>query len=484
MKKSGEQDSEWPDPVDWIEENFWIPELKGPIVLMPYQRDALREALSRDENGDFNYSTVIWSDIKKSAKSSIAAAVIKWFALHTEWGEIFMVANDMKQADTRVAHYLRRSFELNPAFKDAYRLRHNRMTIKETRTIVEPVPIDPSGEAGTNADFIQFSELWGAHEEAKTRMFSEMSLSPTKQGRSIRWIESYAGFREQSLLLWSLYERGVLNGEQLWPDRLYETNFEGQHPLELFREGRMLCMWNTKARCPWQERAYYDEEEKNLPDAQFRRLHKNEWVSAIDTFVPIEWWDACTDNNMPMPTEKTSFVIALDAGVSNDPFAMVMVYRHPEIPEDTCIHWTRRWLPPKGGKLDFLGTEKDPGPELTLLGHITNNRVVCVPYDEYQLHDMATRFKRKRLVWMYAFSQMGDRLKADSQLRDMIRDRRIHHNGTHEHLRKNIMNAMAQITSEDKEDRKIRIVKASKEKKVDLTVALSMANYQCVKLNL
>src|SRR3990167_9386866 len=85
------------DPVQWIEKNFYIPEtkndpkLKGRLQLMPYQRDALYEALSRDENGDYKYAIIIWSDIKKSIKSTIAAAVNQARAETTEWGEFYVV---------------------------------------------------------------------------------------------------------------------------------------------------------------------------------------------------------------------------------------------------------------------------------------------------------------------------------------------------------------------------------------------------------
>src|SRR5512143_1363717 len=81
------------DLVEWIEREFFIPEsrhdpvLHGRIGLQDYQRDALREALSRDENGNFKYSIIVWSDIKKSAKSTIAASVVLARAEQTEWGE-------------------------------------------------------------------------------------------------------------------------------------------------------------------------------------------------------------------------------------------------------------------------------------------------------------------------------------------------------------------------------------------------------------
>jgi len=484
LHQSGLELSSWPDPADWIEEHFWIPELKGPIELEPYQRDALREALRRDEDGNFIYSTIVWSDIKKSAKSTICAAMVLYFALHTTWGEIYMIANDLKQADSRVAKYFRRALDLNPAFKKQWSQRGYMMTMKETRTTVEAIPIDPSGEAGSNADLIQFSELWGAHEGAKQKMFAEMTLSPTKHGQSLRWIESYAGYTDESELLYSLYERGIVNGEYLWPDKLYHSNLGPDTVLNLKKEGRMLCLWNQEPRCPWQTQEYYEEEEKLLLPSEFQRMHRNQWVTSVETFVPIEWWDACKVDVLPPMDEKTSTVVSLDAGVSNDPFGMVQVYRNPLNKEEVCIKYANRWLPPKGGKINFQGTEERPGPEMKLEELVGEGNVVQVAYDPYQLEDLAGRWRRKRKVWMFAFDQGTRRLKADSMLRDKIRGKTIVHDGSLDHLRENIMNANAKISSEDLEDRKIRIVKKTKDKKVDLTVALAMAVYEAMRLNL
>ena len=483
MHQSGLELSSWPDPADWIEENFWIPELKGPIQLEPYQRDALREALRRDENGDFVYSTIVWSDVKKSAKSTICAAMVLYFAMHTTWGEIYMIANDLKQADSRVAKYYRRALDLNPAFKKQWSQRGYMMTMKETRTTVEAIPIDPSGEAGSNADLIQFSELWGAHEDAKQKMFAEMTLSPTKHGQSLRWIESYAGYTDESELLYGLYERGILNGEYVFPDKLYHSNLGEPTILNLKKEGRMLCLWNQEPRCPWQTKEYYEEEEKLLLPSEFLRMHRNQWVTSVETFVPIEWWDDCKAE-IPEIGPKTPMVVALDAGVSNDPFGMVMVHRDPNDKENIVLKYSKRWLPPKGGKLNFQGTPEKRGPELELLWLIENYNVIQVAYDPYQLEDMAGRIKRLRLTWMFAFDQGTRRLKADSMLRNKIRGKTIIHNGEHEYVRQNILNANAKISSEDLEDRKIRIVKKTKDKKVDLTVALSMATYEAMRLNL
>ena len=147
--------------MDWIKKNFYIPEtkhdpvLKGRIGLQKYQEDVLREILTPDENGNYKYSIVVWSDIKKSIKSTIAAAVNFAIATHAEFGELYVIANDLKQADSRVAHYLRRNIQLNDKYKKTCRMVGYKIIVPGG-SYIEAIPIDPSGEAGSNADMITF----------------------------------------------------------------------------------------------------------------------------------------------------------------------------------------------------------------------------------------------------------------------------------------------------------------------------------------
>ena len=107
--------------ADWIEQHFWIPEpdpdtgLRGPMRLFPHQRWMLDAAHARNPDGTFRYSTVVWSDIKKSAKSTIAAAVARYRAEMTPYAEIYCIANDLKQAESRVFAYLARRWSWTPA---------------------------------------------------------------------------------------------------------------------------------------------------------------------------------------------------------------------------------------------------------------------------------------------------------------------------------------------------------------------------------
>lgn len=489
MKEAAEK-IQTPDPIRWIEHEFIIPEtrndpiLRGRMRLEPYQRDTITEALSRDENGDFKYSIIVYSDIKKSGKSTIAASVNLYRASFTEFGEYYVVANDLKQANSRVAEYIRRCIQLNPKMKSKYQIQGYRVTTP-SGSFVEAIPIDPSGEAGSNPDQVTFSELHGANEDAKQKMWAEMTLSPTKRGRSFRWVETYAGYTGESILLYSLYDIGVNQGQLLWPDRLYNVNGGVPTPLELYvnREAKMLCLWNTQPRCPWQTPEYYASEAQILSPGQFNRMHRNQWVSSTEGFIPIEWWTACkrTPSEWPnIDNKHQAMIIAMDGGVSSDNFGIYMACRHPQIPNDIVIVFSQKWIPPRGGKIDFQGTEDKPGPEMVLRRLIKDYNVIEVTYDEFQLHDMASRLSKEHLAWFKVFSQGGDRLVADSQYRDLIRDRRIWHRGEPD-LEEHMRNADAKI---DDQDRKIRIVKRAEQLKIDLTVCGSMCSHELLRLNL
>jgi phage terminase large subunit-like protein len=242
---------------------------------------------------------------------------------------------------------------------------------------------------------------------------------------------------------------------------------------------RMFCLWNDRGRMPWHTPGYYGQEEGVLTPNEFSRLHKNEWVSSVDVFVEISWWNAC-QSEISLGPENEPWIVALDAGVSGDNFALVAVSRHSGNDTHSVVRYARKWAPPKGGKIDFQGTKEEPGPERELRRLIDEHNVIQIAYDPYQLEDMAGRLRKEGLGWFKAFSQAKDRLIADSQLRQMIMERRIHHSGEHD-LKEHIGNANAKI---DPEERKIRIVKRSELLKVDLAVALSMANGECMRLNL
>lgn len=456
--------------VDWIQQHFYLYDTAELITLHERQRRPLVEAL-REEDGRFVYSTILWSWPKKSAKSSIIAAICLYVLCNQERAAISLIANDLRQADSRVGYYLREAIKI--AEKKGDQLGHFKITPSGYRienldngAFVEMLPIDPNGEAGGNSDLIVFSELHGWTSKAHQRMWGEMTLSPNKFRKSRRIVDTYAGYASESPILEELYHSIVRPEYQLWGEdwEVYANPQTG-----------LFATWVTQWHLPWQlgesGRAYYAEEAAMLTPNDFNRLHHNQWVTSADVFVPGEWWDAC-QGEIPTFDTDTPVVVGMDAAVSGDCFALVGVSRREET---VYVRFVQAWTPPKDGKIDFSDVETFIREQV-----VTRYNVVQICYDPYMLHDMATRLKRDGVAWMYEFSQLQPRLIADKELYDIIRDRRLVHDG-YPTLTEHVKNANA---ATDPKEHTLRIVKRADHLKIDCCVALSMAAHEARRLNI
>jgi hypothetical protein len=308
-------------------------------------------------------------------------------------------------------------------------------------------------------------------------MWTEMTLSPTKFGKSQRWVETYAGYSGESPILERLYERGKA-GTKLDLSYTDENGYNDLLDLEVYQAGGMLMLWNNTPRLPFQTPQYYAEEEENMLPAEFRRVHRNEWVGSVSKFVEKIWWDACFEQ-LPSLTNREPAILALDAATGGestapaDCFAAVLVTRHPARPTDIAVRYCGIWQAEPGQLLDYAPIEA----ELRRL--ISNFSIVEIPYDKHELHEMMMRFRQEGIVNAKAFSQADERLVADKQLRDLIIGKRISHDGN-PLLAQHIDNA--NVVNHGKDG--IRLVKRSPAKKIDAAVALSMASQRCLYFNL
>lgn len=107
--------------------------------------------------------------------------------------------------------------------------------------------------------------------------------------------------------------------------------------------------------------------------------------------------------------------------------------------------------------------------------------VVQICYDQYQLHDMATRLERDGVAWLSEFSQGTERLIAGGQLHRLAMNAKLAHSGDPD-LREHIGNARAKLQTD--EESRMRIVKRAPGRKVDLAVAASMAVMRALDLNI
>lgn len=389
-------------------------------------------------------------------------------------------ANDYEQARGRIYEKIIESIRLTPGYLPIKRELPGKWKIVERHAIYHPnngvirsVSGDYKGEAGSNPSISIFSELWAYESEASRRLWEELTPVPTRD-RSIRFVETYAGYADSSDLLLDLYKLGK-NGVQLTHDDL-DWPFEDRPPIWVNKNARLFMYWDdglNARRMPWQSPEYYAAQEQILRPQAFRRLHLNEWTSSVSPFIPIEWWINCSQLLPPLDS-KTPVVIGADAAVSSDCCALVGVTRNPRDNSQVAVRFSNVWYPPPGGVINLTETM-----EVSIREYCKKYNVVQIAYDEYQLHKLMTDLSTDNVVWCRKFSQQTAREIADKQLYDVIRDRKIVHNGDvviADHLK----NAAAKTAKE--EDTKLRIVKKSSAAKIDLAVALSMAVSECLRL--
>lgn len=474
-------------PDEWIERHFIVDRPRDPVtganlptgslIMADYQRRILREALSKNADGKFKYSTIVWSEPKKSGKTTLAAAVTMYMAAKNKASHIYCLANDGKQSQDRIFKAMDRCLKLHQQqggiFENVRSIWAPPSFKLDNGTVVEAIPCDAAGEAGSEPLMTVWSEMWGYRQEAKERLWTEMTIPPTLYGHALRWVESYAGYEDESTVLWNLYDNGVNHGQRhpAFPD------------LPVYVNGSQFTFWSHEPRMPWQTKEYYEDEAKLMLPNEFLRIHRNQWVVATTSlFDNMIHWDRCYDPvlNRPLPEgDDTPIVVALDASVSGDSSAVVAVSRHPDDSWDApvrrvCVRHVSVYYPRAGTKINYSETME---PEVKLLCERWN--VYKVVYDPYQLHKMCTDLALDGVGAFEEFDQTRRRSKADKQLYDMIIMRQLRHNGDVE-MRQHVQNCA--VRSEGASNT-LRLTKKAAGRPIDLAVALSMATDEMLRLN-
>ncbi len=238
-------------------------------------------------------------------------------------------------------------------------------------------------------------------------------------------------------------------------------------------------------------KGFAEQRALSLTAAEARVLLEAAWEDTDDDsqFLPsMELWNRLESTDVPSLSSTDPLILGVDAGKGRfnseaDCFAIIGVTRHwePSLRRDHCVvRYLRIWTAAAGKSIDFRGTPKLPGPELEIRRLCKQYNVVQVAYDPYQLHDMMTRLQKEHVVWTDEVGQGTERLQADSDLLQVIIEGRIVHSGE-KILKEHLQNADKKV---DDAGSKTRIVKRFEKRKIDAAIALSMAVYRCLYLNI
>ncbi len=450
------------DIVNFAHKHYWLPETRKPIKLLPHQQLVLKECLTPGKNGLFPYHTILYSTIKKSGKTEIAGLVGAWWALtQGTFGEIYFVANDLEQSQSRGFKRVSDVIRVNPKLSVDFYPKRSSIDCPRSGTEIRALSADYAGEAGANPTLTLWDELWAYSSTASRRLWVELSPSPTRKN-SLRFITTYAGFEGESDLLWDLYQIGM-QGRRL----------PGDIPRYVNDEASLYMYWDTgeeARRMPWQKSVeglkYYEREQRILRPNEFKRIHLNEWVSAVSSYISIEDWDACVNPDLSpiMPKFNKKLFVGVDIGIKRDTTAIVAVY-YDEIAKKIRLAKHMIWAPTKGAPVEL-----EPTIERYLLELHEKYSIGVVYYDPSQFI-RSSQFLAGQGIPLTEYTQVPTNLTAMTQtLFELIRGRNLEMYPSMD-LRKQNMACVILESS-----RGMRIAKDKASLHIDAIVALAMAS--------
>src|SRR3990167_2932605 len=306
----------------WNSVDGWIG--PGKLELFPIQERILAHAFTLRDDGKLPYTTVVYSTVKKSGKTSIEAAIGNWYANEAPpSSEIYVCANDLEHGQSLAFANMKYDCDQKgyKTFKEEIRFPNG--------TTARVLAKEYKSAAGRQCDLTLFDELWGFDSDRGVRLWSELTLTPTTK-YPLRVVVTYAGYEnaDPNLLL-DLYKHIIVKGKPV-PELEDITDRRGVPVCYTSQDGRSFAYWDTEPRLPWQTADYYEQEAALLPPLQFLRLHRNMWVSNEDQFIPVEWFDAAVERgqtaglmgplNMVSESPYRTYPVSLavDVGVKQD----------------------------------------------------------------------------------------------------------------------------------------------------------------------
>lgn len=461
------------DIVAWAESEagYYVPEIGDPIKLATHHARILRYLFTADESGKFPHNVIVWSEPKKSLKTTIAALVHMWFSLTQETpGEQYILGNDLEGAKSRVFRYLTRSAALNPYLDPAPT---NVEWELPNGTIIKAIAGDYRGEAGANHTLVSVDEPWGIMYESARRLIEEFTPTPSRRN-SVQLFTGYAGWLGESQFWRDLYERGK-RGE-LVPELADIDNGKGEPACR--RAGNLFCFWSHVPRLDWHTESYLADQRASLRPNTYRRLWLNEWVSNESAFVTPAQWEACRDSELrPLqPGDQYPIILAADAATSGDTAALVGVTYRPERERVEAV-FSRVWRPERGvlrGGKPTIDLVLTLGAEVDRL-YEEGYRISAIVADPYQLHALLIAWEKAGLR-VIEFAQGGKRVEADQGLYTAIVSQSLAHYGDPT-LTEHVLNAVAVETP-----RGFRLAKEKTSMKIDGAVSLSMAHHAALEI--
>lgn len=222
----------------------------------------------------------------------------------------------------------------------------------------------------------------------------------------------------------------------------------------------------------WLRKAAADVVAGRMPEFTFRRLHLNQWTSALERWLQRNKWEKCGELPVHMP-EGATITIALDAALRRDSFGVAWVHRSQawaeneaglSVPADIANLKVRAFVPEHDG--DYIDLEE---VRTFVMGLCARFHVDKVLYDPAYMTLFAQQLGEAGIP-VEPFPQSGDKMvMASETFQRLVLSARLAH-GNDRTLDEQLAGVAVSET-----DRGVRVSKRKSADRIDTVVAAMMA---------
>lgn len=351
----------------FAEDHFYI-ETRKPIIIEDWQEKLILDPIFKS---NMAYHLAVLGLTKKDGKSTLAALIALYKLMFgPDFSEVYVLANDLEQAQNTVFSKIIRAIELNQRLLARLNVTQDTISYETKGSFIKILASEYAGSFGTGASLVIFDELWAYESERARRLFEAFTENPTRSD-FLTLVVSHAGYSKESLL-YDLYKIGI------GPDR----------PKDYF------FLWSHKNLASWKTSEFLNRQ-RNRPGMRknvYRRLYKNEWTEEEDNFITSEEYNRCVNPDLrpTLPDKKLMVWVGVDASVSGDTSAVSVVTKTLE--NKIRLVGYRIWKPNRKNKMNLEKTIGDYLRELCQ-GYL----VIKIMYDPYQLHSLMTNLTEEGL---------------------------------------------------------------------------------------
>ena len=433
------------------------------IVLRPWMTDLYGKVYARREDGRYRHREALIGLPRKNSKSANGSSMGLFGLLFSgEGAEVYSCAADKEQARI-VFSVAKRMVEMDPQLSKDITCYRDALAVDGTGSVYKVLSSEAFSKEGLNPSVVIYDEL---HAAPNPELYQVMSLGSGTRRDPLLISITTAGTKyditgEESVCYQRFqYGEKVASGEVV--DPFFYMCWYGAPQKDNYRDPEVWASANP-GYGDFLDPDDFKAALGRVTENEFRTKRLNQWVSAVQAWLPDGAWNACrTDTELAEPGKGV--VLGFDGSKSGDSTALVAV----SVSSDPWVKVLGLWENP-GNIPDWRVPRAEVKDAIRRACREYNVREVA--WDEFQWLDAAEELEGEGIpvvIFPQTLTRMGP---ATQRFYEAVTTRRLRHNGD-ARMARHLDNAQLKVDS-----RGSRLQKDARNspRKIDLSVAAVMA---------